>query len=181
MPPLALVAAVARNGVIGGDNRLLWRLKTDLRRFRDLTLGLPVVMGRRTFESIGKPLPGRRNIVLTRDPALSLAGVSVARELGEALSLAAHLVPADRADGAIMVIGGADLYAQTIGLASRLHVTEVELSPAGDALFPLIDRALWRETRRERHAAGPDDEAPFSFVDYLRRDDPLAGGGPQPR
>jgi dihydrofolate reductase len=168
-PSLALVAAVASNGVIGSDNRLLWRLKTDLRRFRALTLGLPVVMGRKTFESIGQPLPGRRNIVLTRDRALVLPGVSVVRDLEEALSLAGHLVPADRPDGAVMVIGGGDLYAQTIDLADRLHITAVDLAPEGDTLFPLIDIARWREVRRETHPAGPDDEAAFSFVDYARR------------
>jgi dihydrofolate reductase len=132
-------------------------------------MGLPVVMGRRTYESIGSPLPGRRNIVLTRDPAISIRGVSIVRSLSEAMGLAERLVPEDRPDGAIMVIGGGDIYAQAIHLATRLHITEVDLSPDGDAYFPLIDRAIWREVSREPHPAGADDEAAFAFVSYLRR------------
>jgi dihydrofolate reductase len=167
-PPLVLVAAVARNGVIGADNRLLWRLSSDLRRFKALTLGKPLVMGRKTFESIGRPLPGRVTIVVTRDKAFAAEGVLIAHHLDAALALAAERAAAMGAD-AIVIAGGGEIYAQTIGLASRLAITEVALKPEGDARFPRIDPALWREIRREQSQRGPRDEADFAFVDYERR------------
>jgi dihydrofolate reductase len=160
---IALVAAVAKNGVIGGDNRLLWRIKADLRHFRDLTLGKPVIMGRKTFDSIGRPLPGRTNIVVTRDRSLRIEGAIVVNDLEAALEAA------KAAGGDIMVAGGADIYAQTVGMADRLHVTEVDMEPEGDALFPMIDRSAWREMRRVVHPKGPDDDAAYAFVDYTRR------------
>jgi dihydrofolate reductase len=160
---VSLVAAVARNGVIGGDNRLLWRIKADLRHFRELTLGKPVIMGRKTFDSIGKPLPGRTNIVVTRDKTLYIDGATVVHDLSAALA-AAKVVGGD-----IMVAGGADIYAQTIGMAHRLHITEVDLAPGGDAIFPAIDRGIWREVRRLAHPKGPDDDAAYAFIDYVRR------------
>jgi dihydrofolate reductase len=170
---IALIAAVARNGVIGGDNRLLWRLKTDLRRFRALTLDRPMVMGRKTYESIGGPLPRRHICVITRDPAFRAAeGVAVAHDIdagiAAALDIAMRAKP-DLADGPVMVAGGGEIYRQTIGRAARLFVTHVDLAPAGDALFPDIDPSIWTQTRREEHPAGPDDEAAFAFVDYARR------------
>ncbi|MGL4243664.1 MAG: dihydrofolate reductase [Beijerinckiaceae bacterium] len=168
MSSLALVAAVARNGVIGGDNRLLWRIKADLRHFRDLTLGKPVVMGRKTFLSIGRPLPGRDNIVVTRDGSFAADGIHVAHGLDAALKLAADFAAA-RGGREVMVAGGGEIYAQTIGMADRLHITEVELDPEGDARFPAIDRTVWRETQRKAHPRGPDDDAAYSFVDYTRR------------
>ncbi len=165
---LSLIAGVAQNGVIGHENRLLWRLKSDMRRFRALTMGKPLVMGRKTFESIGRPLPGRHCIVVSRDPAFEADGVDLAPTIEAALERASEI--AGREDGAeIMIGGGGEIYAQTIGLADRLYVTEIALSPAGDAWFPEISPADWRELHRERHAAGPDDEAAFSFVDYVRR------------
>lgn len=165
---LCLIAAVARNGVIGGDNRLLWRIKADLRHFRDLTLGKPVVMGRKTFLSIGRPLPGRDNVVLTRDLEFVAEGVHVARDLDSALALAGDLADGRRT-AEIMVAGGGEIYSQTIDRADRLHITEVDMSPEGDARFPAIDRLLWKETGREAHARGPDDDAAYAFVDYARR------------
>lgn len=164
----ALIAAVARNGVIGRDNQLLWRLKTDLRRFRDLTTGKPLVMGRKTFESIGKPLPNRDNIVVTRDAGFAADGVLIARSLEEALALG-RAAAERRGVDEIMIGGGGDIYAQTIGKADRLYLTEVALSPAGDAVFPPVDPALWREVSRRGFSAGPDDEAAFTFIDYVRR------------
>jgi dihydrofolate reductase len=160
---ITLVAAVAKNGVIGGDNRLLWRIKADLRHFRDLTLGKPVIMGRKTYESIGKPLPGRTNIVVTRDKTLQIAGATVVHDLDAALSAARNV------GGEIMVAGGAEIYAQTLPLAQQLHITEVDLEPAGDALFPAIPPAEWREVRRLAHPKGPDDDAAYAFVAYVRR------------
>jgi dihydrofolate reductase len=165
--PLVLVAAVARNGVIGADNRLLWRLPSDLKRFRALTLGKPLVMGRKTFRSIGRPLPGRETIVVTRDPGFSAESVLVAHDLDAALALADARAAAMGAD-AIVIAGGGELYAQTIDRADRLAITEVALSPEGDATFPPIDRAQWREVRREPGVRGRKDEADFAFVDYER-------------
>ncbi len=164
-PRLAIVAAVASNGVIGGDNRLLWRISSDLKRFRALTTGKPMIMGRKTFVSIGKPLPGRQTIVLTRDPSWAHPGVETAASLDAALAAGATAAARMGADE-IVIAGGADLYAQTLGLADRLHITEVDLAPPGDAHFPPIDRTRWRETAREAHSPGPNDEAAFTFVDY---------------
>jgi dihydrofolate reductase len=165
---LSLIAAVARNGVIGRDNRLLWRLKTDLRRFRDLTTGKPLVMGRKTFDSIGRPLPNRDTIVVTRDPAFAADGVRVAHSLEDAIHVG-EACARERGVSEIMIGGGGEIYAQAIGSADRLHLTEVALEPEGDALFPRIDATLWRETARKAFPKGPDDEAAFSFVDYVRR------------
>ena len=167
---IALVAAVARNGVIGRDNQLLWRLKTDLQHFRSLTIGRPVIMGRKTFESIGRPLPKRMNIVVTRNPDFVAPGTVLAADIDTALSIAASAPLQDGFNAErVMVAGGGDIYAQTIGRADSLFITEVDIEPAGDAFFPKIDPARWREVRRERHPKGPDDEAAFAFVDYVRR------------
>jgi dihydrofolate reductase len=165
---VALIAAVARNNVIGKENRLLWRIKADLRHFRELTLGKPVIMGRKTFQSIGKPLPGRDNIVVTRDAAFAVDGVTVAVSLDEAFATARKLAD-ERGVNEIMVAGGGDIYAQTIGMADRLLMTEVDVDIEGDAFFPAIDRKLWREKRRIANPKGPDDDAAYAFVDYVRR------------
>jgi dihydrofolate reductase len=166
---IALIAAVARNRVIGGDNRLLWRIKPDLRYFRDNTLGRAVIMGRKTFQSIGKPLPGRLNIIVSRTMPTA-EGLEIARSVEEAIVLARKAQSEGRAlPDRIMIAGGGDLYAQTIGQAARLVITEVDLSPDGDTRFPEIDRAAWRETRRDAHPKGPDDDAAYAFVTYMRR------------
>ena len=166
-PPVVLVAAVARNGVIGGRNRLLWRLPSDLKRFKALTMGKPLIMGRKTFESVARPLPGRETIVVTRDERFSAEGVRVAHGLDEALALAAERAAAMGAD-AVVIAGGGEIYAQTIDRAERLAITEVAVEPEGDARFPPIDPAVWREVRREPGARGPKDEADFTFVEYGR-------------
>lgn len=167
-PELVLVAAVAENGIIGRNNRLIWRLKTDLRHFRDLTMGRPVIMGRRTFDSIGKPLPGREVIVVTRQPDLAIPGVSMARSADEALAIGQRLAGASGAREVISA-GGGDIYAATIGAADRLEITRVKLDVEGDAHFPSIDPAVWRLVSSQDHPAGPDDEAAFSFLSYRRR------------
>ncbi len=164
----SLICAVARNRVIGRDNQLLWRLKSDLRRFRELTTGKPVIMGRKTHESIGRPLPNRDNIVVTRDKAFAADGILVVNSLDEAFRIAEDCAK-KRGIDEIIVAGGGDIYDQTIGRASVLYLTEVDLEPEGDAWFPSIDRALWKEISRKTHPRGPDDEAAFSFVDYVRR------------
>ncbi len=165
--PIAVIAAVADNGVIGCDNRLIWRLKSDLRRFRSLTFGKPLLMGRLTYESIGRPLPGRETVVLSTDRAFDAPGVQVARTVPEATALGRALA-ARLAAGEIMVAGGAAVYAQFLPLADRLYLTRVHTEPAGDALFPDFERSAFRETMREDHDAGPDDEFPFTFVEYVR-------------
>jgi dihydrofolate reductase len=165
---ISMICAVARNRVIGRNNKLLWRLKSDLRHFRDLTTGKPVIMGRKTHESIGRPLPNRDNIVVTRDKAFALEGIFVAHALEEAFRMAGDCAKKRGVDE-IMVAGGADIYAQTMGLADALYLTEVDLEPEGDSWFPFIDRIKWKEISRRVHPKGPDDEATFSFVDYVRR------------
>jgi dihydrofolate reductase len=166
--PLIIVAAVARNGVIGRDNQLLWRLKTDLRRFRELTWGKPMIMGRKTYESIGKPLPGRQTVVLTRDPAFSAEGAHVARSWVEAVAAGRELAVAMGAD-AVAVAGGGEIYALALPKAEKLFLTEVDATPEGDALFPPYDRDLFAEVRRVAHPQGPDDEHPFTFIDLEKR------------
>jgi dihydrofolate reductase len=162
---LVLVVARADNGVIGRDGGLPWRLPEDLKRFKRLTIGKPVLMGRKTFDSIGRPLPGRHNIVLTRDPAWRAEGVTVVPNLAEAIA-AAGLDPRARAD-AIMVIGGAEIYAQALPSATRIELTEVHAVPDGDTRLPAFDPARWREAFRDDHAA--DGDAPgYSFVTLVR-------------
>ena len=168
--PVVLVAAVARNAVIGGDNRLLWRLPTDQKRFRALTWGKPLVMGRKNHESIGRPLPGRATIVVTRDAGFTAPGVRLAGDIGAALSLAEGVAREMGADE-IVVAGGGEIYRQTIDRAHRLFITEVDLVPDGDVVFPAIDPALWREERRERGVRTERDECDFTYVDYVRRGD----------
>ena len=165
--PVVIVAAVARNGVIGGGNRLLWRLSSDLKRFKAITLGKPLIMGRKTFESIGKPLPGRETVVITRDAGFHVPGVHVAPDIDSGFACASELATRMNTD-AIIVAGGGDIYAQTLPLAARLEITEVNLTPEGDTYFPAIDPQSWREINREDHEPGPGDEAAFSFVTLVR-------------
>lgn len=166
--PLVIVAAVARNGVIGRDNALPWHLKSDLRHFRNLTMGRPMIMGRRTFDSIGRPLPGRDTIVLTRGGATLPPGIHVAGNIESALQLGQERGRVLRAD-AVVVAGGGDLYAALIDRCDRLYLTEVDLEPAGDARFPRIDPAIWAEISRQDHLAGAGDDAAFAFVQYGRK------------
>jgi dihydrofolate reductase len=160
--PLAVIAAVARNGVIGIDNKLPWHLPEDLQHFKALTMGHAVIMGRKTWESLPpkfRPLPGRRNIVVTRDTAYAATGATVVHSLEEAAAAAGEAMA--------FVIGGAELYRQALALATRLELTEIDADYAGDAHFPDFDRAAWREVARAtgRSAAG----LPFAFVSYERR------------
>ncbi len=162
MPPprLNLIAALGKNGVIGIDNRLPWRLPDDLKHFKALTLGHAVLMGRKTFESLGRPLPGRRNIVITRNVHYRPVGAEVAGSIEQALALC-------QGAAEVFFIGGADIYRQALPLVERLHLTEVDASPAGDAFFPDFDHARWRESGREVRR----DEASglgYAFVTYER-------------
>jgi dihydrofolate reductase len=167
MPGIVLVAAVAENGVIGRGNGLPWRLKSDLVHFRRLTMGKPVVMGRRTFHSIGKPLPGRTIIVVSRDRAFAAPGIIAAPSLEAALT-AASGDALRRGARDIIVAGGGDIYAQTMPLAARLHITYIQRAVDGDAHFPPIDRRIWHEIARDEHAAAAGDDAAFAFVTYER-------------
>ena len=153
----SLVVAVARNGVIGRDNRLPWRLPDDLAYFKRVTMGHPVVMGRRTWQSIGKPLPGRTNIVVTHDRAFEAPGCVVAHSLEEAWRAAGE---ADE----VCVIGGTSLFAETLPVADVIHLTEVEADVEGDTYFPDFDRSAWRETEVARHAADARHAYPFRIV-----------------
>ena len=143
---LSLIVAVAENGVIGKDGGLPWRLSSDLKAFRRLTMGKPIVMGRRTFQSIGKPLDGRDNIVVTRDPHFEVPGVSAVATIDEALTLA-RILATTRGAGEVMVIGGADIYETLLPLADRIYLTRVHASPQGDRHFPPLEPAEWRKSR----------------------------------
>ncbi len=160
---VALVVAIAENGIIGKDGRLPWRLSSDLKFFRNVTMNKPLIMGRKTFESIGKPLDGRDNIVITRTPGFEHSGVHVFSDLDEALRSAREMAAA-RGSDEISVIGGAEIYAQTLPVADLIYLTEVHAAPEGDTFFPDFNKNAWREVSRERHSAGPKDSSDFSFV-----------------
>ena len=160
-PEIVLIVARAQNGVIGRDGKLPWHISADLKRFKALTMGSAMVMGRKTFESLPGLLPGRRHIVLTSNPSWKADGAEVARDIQEALRVAGG----DR----VSVIGGAEIYAQCMDVADRLELTEVHARPAGDTCFPAIDAAQWEEVSRVPNPAGPDDSVAFSYVTYCRR------------
>jgi dihydrofolate reductase len=168
-----LVAAVAENGVIGRDNTLPWRLKSDMAHFRTLTMGKPVVMGRKTYLSIGKPLKGRTTIVVSRDATFTAPGIVVAPTLDAAFETARGDALRRGAD-AIVIAGGADIYAQAMPRATRLAITHVHTRAAGNVRFPAIDPKLWHESDRSERERGADDEAAFAFVNYQR----MTGGPP---
>lgn len=165
--PLTAVVAVAENGVIGRDNDLPWRLRTDLRRFRAITMGKPLIVGRKNWDSIGRPLPGRDIIVLTRRADFAAEGVQVAHDWDGACELA--VASAAKSGAAEIIIGGgAEIYRLAMPRIARLRLTLVHARPDGDILFPPYDPAQFRETFREAHPAGPDDEHAFTFVDLER-------------
>lgn len=158
---LSLIVAAADNGVIGREGKLPWHLPPDLKHFKALTLGKPVIMGRKTFDSIGKALPGRQNIVLSHDAGYRAAGARVVGDLESALWAAADV-------DEVMVIGGAAIFAQALPIADRIYWTEIHADVTGDVLFPSFDRAEWRETEREDIAAQGTLPA-YSFVCLERR------------
>lgn len=167
MSRLAVIVAVADNGVIGRDNGLPWHLPEDLRYFRRITMGKPIVMGRKTFESIGRALPGRTNIVISRNAQFAPADVLLAASLDEALALAGRLAD-EQGAGEVVVIGGAQIYALALPRADRLYLTRVHASVEGDAVLPPVDWTQWNETSCERHTASGDNPHEFSFVVYDR-------------
>lgn len=163
MSDLVLVAALDRRGAIGRGNQLPWRLPDDLKRFKVLTRGHPVLMGRKTAESLGRALPERRNLVLTRSGRVPFAGMEPVASLEQARDRAAG--------GPLMVIGGGEIYAMTLPFASRLHLTHVDTGVAdADAFFPAVDPGGWEPVWREAHAADPRHAFAFEFVDYRRRE-----------
>ena len=168
MTDIVIHVAMAENGVIGRAGAMPWRLATDLRRFKALTMGKPVVMGRITFESIGRPLPGRLNIVVTRDADWRAEGVETVHSLDDALALARVRARCAPAADAICIIGGGEIYRQAIDYADRLHVTHVLAAIRGDTRFPPIDPAVWREVAAEDHPAGEKDSHATRHVVYER-------------
>ena len=160
---IALVVAVAENGVIGRDGQLPWRLPSDLKRFRKLTLGKPMVMGRKTYDSIGRPLDGRDTIVVTRQADFQRAGVHSAASIEDALALGQQLA-AGRGVDEVMVIGGEEIFRLVLGQADRIYLTLVHATPAGDTRFDTPDPQTWRETAREPMPQGPHDQFPAEFI-----------------
>ncbi len=158
---ISLIVAMAENRVIGRDNTLPWRLPNDLRYFRRVTMGHPIIMGRKNYASIGKPLPGRTNIVVTRDRHFAAPGCTVAHTIDDALAAAGD-------DPEIFIIGGAELYTQTLARAQRLYVTQIHAEVAGDVHFPDVRAADWHEVARERHEADAEHAFAYSFLTWER-------------
>ncbi|MGN6293200.1 MAG: dihydrofolate reductase [Chitinophagaceae bacterium] len=161
---ITLVVAASRNNVIGKDNQLLWRLPNDTRYFKNVTWGMPVIMGRKTFESLGKPLGGRTNIVLTRNSGWKAPGVTTVKNLDDALFLAKEMDVKE-----VMVIGGGEIYKMAMPKAGRIHITRVEADLEGDAYFPEIDPLLWKLVSREDHPADEKHQYAYSFQVWERR------------
>jgi dihydrofolate reductase len=159
--PIALVVAVAQNGVIGGNNQLLWHLPADLRHFKTLTTGHRVVMGRKTYESIGRPLPNRTNVVISRQPGYSAVGCTVVASLTEALATA-------QAEETVFVIGGGEIYRQALPLADKIYLTEVSHWVAGDTTFPALSPSQWLEISRISHPADEKNLYAYDFVEYVK-------------
>ena len=172
---VAIVVAIAENGVIGRDNGLPWRLSTDMRRFKALTMGKPIIMGRKTWESFPRrPLPGRLNIVISRDPAYRAEGAETVTSLDHALTLARAKARCMSGADEICIIGGGEIYRQAIDVADRLYVTHVLASPDGDTRFPPIDPAIWKQVSLEDHPAGEKDSYATRFAIYARREQSAA-------
>jgi dihydrofolate reductase len=157
---ISIIVAMADNRVIGGNNKLLWRLPADLKRFKALTMGHPVIMGRKTYESIGKPLTGRENVIVTRHVEFNVSGITVVNSLNEALQ--------KFKDRDVFIIGGAEIYTQSLPLADRIYLTRIYHSFDGDAFFPVIDEKEWKTEKTESHH--PDEKNPyrFDFINYVR-------------
>ena len=159
---LALIVAMAKNNTIGVNNTLPWRCPEDLQHFKRLTMGHHMIMGRKTFESIGKPLPGRTTVVLTRDANANISGCLIAHTLAQAIALCDN-------DERICIVGGAEIYAQSLPLADTLYITEIQQDVAGDAHFPDFDKAQWTETAREAKSQETPQPLEYHFVTYQRR------------
>lgn len=159
---ISIIVAIARDGVIGGGNALLWHISEDLRRFKSITTGHPVVMGRKTYESLGRPLPNRVNVVITRQRDFVAAGCSVVGSLQEALELFAN-------EQEVFIIGGGEIYTQAMQVADRLYITDVDADYPGDTYFPQWDKSKWTLISSEHYEKGERFDKPFTFNDYERR------------
>jgi dihydrofolate reductase len=166
MSTISLIVAMGTNRIIGRDNHLPWRLPADLKRFRKITMGKAMIMGRATYETIGRPLDGRRSIVLTRDPCFEAEGCTVTHSIAEALQAAGK--------GEIMVLGGGQVYAEMLAMADRIYLTLIDQQFEGDTIFPEIDETAWREVSREDFAADASNPYNYSFIVLERR--PAAEG-----
>ena len=165
---ISMVVAIARNGVIGSQGAMPWRLSTDLKRFKAITMGKPVVMGRKTYQSVGKALPGRRNLVITRNKGFAPPDADVFLSLGEALASARETAVAE-GQSEVCIVGGGEIYRQALPLADILHVTYVDSEPEGDTVFPDIDAGTWRIETEQSFPAGERDSAATRYVVYRRK------------
>ena len=159
---LSIIVAIAENGAIGANNSLLWHIREDLKRFKTITLGHPVIMGRNTFISIGRPLPKRKNIIVTRQPENVVEGCIMAKSLPEAISIC-------NTEEEIFVIGGAQIYQEAINCSSKLYLTRVHHSYQGDTFFPEIDMKKWEKIWEQPYMTDEDFSYPFSFENYIRK------------
>jgi dihydrofolate reductase len=166
--PIAMIAGVANNSVIGADGGIPWKIPSDMAFFRRMTMGKPIVMGRKQYETVGRPLPGRTNIVVTRQSGYQPEGVMVFASLGAALDYAQKVAAAEGASE-VMIIGGGEIYAQAMALADRLYISHVDLEPVGDVLFPVIDRVMWRVVDEPQVEPSERDSASFRVRVYERR------------
>lgn len=158
---VSIIVAIAENGIIGDQNRLLWHIREDMVRFRTITSGHPVIMGRKTYDSIGRPLPKRTNVVITRDTTLQIEGCHMAHSLQEAIEMF-------EPEQEIFIIGGSQIYAQAMEIADRIYLTVVHRAYEGDSAFPQIDPSQWKELSRKDFDRGEEFDAPFSFIDLQR-------------
>lgn len=165
---ISIVVAVAANDVIGNDGGMPWKLSTDLKRFKALTMGKPMIMGRKTFDSVGKALPGRTSVVVTRDPSWQAEGVVPVQSLDVAIELAQEIAKANGADE-ICIVGGGEIYRQAMDKADVLHVTRVEATPDGDTFFPKIDPDHWQQISSENVPEGEKDSVATRYLVYKRR------------
>ncbi|MCF0054221.1 dihydrofolate reductase [Dyadobacter sp. CY356] len=161
---LSIIVAVSENGVIGLNNQLIWRLPDDLKRFKKLTLGHPMIMGRKTFESIGKPLPGRQSIIITRDQNFTFEGTIVVHSLNEAIEEARNT-----GTNEAFVIGGGDIYNQVQPITDNVYITEVHTETEGDTFFKIENPELWKESERTHHNQDEKHQFSFDFVDMIRK------------
>ncbi len=170
---ISLIVAVAENGIIGRDGDLPWRMSSDLKTFRRLTMGKPVIMGRKTFETLKKPLDGRTNIVVTRGADFKADGVVVTGSVDEALEAARQALATDNQDGEVMVMGGAEIYAQTVAKADRIYFTEIHATPDGDTTFPPLGDGRWKEVSSKPITQGPGDDhgATLRVLERIQQDE----------
>ena len=165
---ISIVVGIANNNVIGMSGGMPWHLSSDLKRFKQITLGNPIIMGRKTYESIGRPLPGRLNIVITRNEGYGTEGIEIVGDLDVAIVRAQEWA-AENSSREICIIGGGEIYRQALPQCDRLHVTHIDASPDGDTLFPEIDEKIWSKTHQKRHSFGEKDTAATRYVVYERK------------